>query len=52
MDEIVELTAGVVRTSRTMNDGRTIRYYDTAGQARTAKDQRPEEDQYESFVLS
>ena len=45
MDEILELSAGVVRTSRTMNDGRTIRYYDTAGQARTAKDQRPEEDQ-------
>lgn len=45
MDEILELTAGVVRTSRTMNDGRIIRYYDTAGQARTAKDQRPEEDQ-------
>ena len=45
MDEILELTAGVVRTSRTMNDGRTIRYYDTASQTRTAKDQRPEEDQ-------
>ena len=45
MDEIVELSAGVVRTSRTMNDGRTIRYYDTAGQTRTAKDQRPKEDQ-------
>ena len=45
MDEILELTAGVVRTSRTMNDGRTIRYYDTAGQTRTAKDLRPEEDQ-------
>ena len=45
MDEILELTAGVVRTSRTMNYGRTIRYYDTACQTRTEKDQRPEEDQ-------
>ena len=45
MDEIVELSAGVVRTSRTMNDGRTIRYYDTAGQNRTVPDQRPEEEQ-------
>ena len=43
MDEILELTAGVVRTSRTMNDGRTIRYYDTAGQTRTVPDQRPAE---------
>ena len=45
MDEIVELSAGIVRTSRTMNDGRTIRYYDTAGQFRTAKDSRPSEEQ-------
>ena len=45
MDEIVELSAGVVRTSRTMNDGRTIRYYDTAGQARTTPDQRDKEEQ-------
>ena len=45
MDEIVELSAGIVRTSRTMNDGRTIRYYDTAGQSRTAKDSRPSEEQ-------
>ena len=45
MDEIVELSAGIVRTSRTMNDGRTIRYYDTAGQTRTAADLRPEEEQ-------
>ena len=44
-NEIQELSAGVVRTDRTMNDGRTIRYYDTAGQTRTAKDLRPEEDQ-------
>ena len=45
MDEILELSAGVIRTSRTMNDGRTIRYYDTQGQSRTVKDQRPEEAQ-------
>ncbi len=45
MDEILELSAGVTRTSRTMNDGRTIRYYDTASQSRTIKDQRPEEEQ-------
>lgn len=45
MDEILELSAGVTRTSRTMNDGRTIRYYDTQGQSRTVKDSRPEEEQ-------
>ena len=45
MNEIVELTAGVIRTSRSMNDGRTIRYYDTAGQSRTAIDERPQEEQ-------
>jgi len=45
MNEIVELGAGVVRTDRTMNDGRTIRYYDTAQQLRTVEDQRPEEEQ-------
>jgi len=45
MDEILELAAGVVRTSRTMNDGRTIRYYDTANQVRTVADQRPAEEQ-------
>lgn len=47
MDEILELSAGVVRTSRTMNDGRTIRYYDTAGQSRNISDQRPSEEQPE-----
>ena len=45
MDEILQLSAGVVRTNRIMNDGRTIRYYDTAGQTRLVKDQRPEEAQ-------
>ena len=43
MDEVLELSAGVVRTSRTMSDGRTIRYYDTAAQSRTVADQRPAE---------
>ncbi|CAB4329492.1 MAG: galactose-1-phosphate uridylyltransferase [Actinobacteria bacterium] len=47
MDEILELTAGVIRTSRTMNDGRTIRYYDTGGQSRNVKDLRPAEEQPE-----
>lgn len=28
-----------------MADGRTIRYYDTAGQARNVEDARPEEEQ-------
>ena len=45
MNEIKELSAGVIRTDRTMNDGRTIRYYDTAGQSRTAADQREKEEQ-------
>lgn len=45
MNEIKELTAGVIRTDRTMNDGRTIRYYDTASQSRTVADARPEEEQ-------
>lgn len=35
----------VVRTERLMADGRTIRYYDTSGQERTAVDQREKEDQ-------
>lgn len=35
----------VVRTERLMADGRTIRYYDTAGQERIAVDQREKEDQ-------
>ena len=36
----VELTAGIIRTDRTMADGRTIRYYDDGVVARTAVDQR------------
>jgi len=41
----VSLDAGVVRTELPMADARTIRYYDTAGQVRTARDQRPPDDQ-------
>lgn len=43
--ETKRLGAGVVRTDRTLMDGRTIRYYDTAGQVRNAEDQRPAETQ-------
>lgn len=40
-----KLGAGVTRTDRKLMDGRTIRYYDTQGQVRSAVDQRPEETQ-------
>ena len=43
MSESKKLNAGVTRNDRQMADGRTIRYYDTAGQARTALDTRPQE---------
>ena len=39
------LSAGVIRTDLPMADGRTIRYYDTHNQERSAVDQRPREDQ-------
>ena len=39
------LNAGVIRSDLAMADGRTIRYYDSKGQVRTAADQRPKEDQ-------
>lgn len=39
------LGAGITRQDRVMADGRTIRYYDTSGQARNAQDQRPVEEQ-------
>jgi UDPglucose--hexose-1-phosphate uridylyltransferase len=39
------LGAGITRQDRVMADGRTIRYYDTCGQARNAQDQRPVEEQ-------
>jgi UDPglucose--hexose-1-phosphate uridylyltransferase len=45
MSESKKLNAGVTRNDRQMADGRTIRYYDTAGQARTAQDSRPQEEQ-------
>ena len=42
---VQQLSAGVVRTDRTLMDGRAIRYYDTQGQKRTAVDQRTVESQ-------
>jgi UDPglucose--hexose-1-phosphate uridylyltransferase len=42
-----QLGAKVSRTDLSMSDGRTIRYYDSAGQSRSAKDLRPEEEQPE-----
>ena len=45
VNEVRELSAGVIRTDRTMNDGRTIRYYDTASQIRNAHDLREAEEQ-------
>ncbi|MBU6242972.1 MAG: galactose-1-phosphate uridylyltransferase [Acidobacteria bacterium] len=39
------LSAGVIRTDLPMSDGRIIRYYDSANQSRSAKDQRPVEEQ-------
>jgi UDPglucose--hexose-1-phosphate uridylyltransferase len=41
MSESKKLNAGVTRNDRQMADGRTIRYYDTAGQARSAVDAWP-----------
>jgi UDPglucose--hexose-1-phosphate uridylyltransferase len=40
-----KLPAEIKRTDRLMADGRTIRYYDSKGQSRTAQDQRPIEEQ-------
>ena len=40
-----QLGANVSRTDLIMSDGRTIRYYDSAAQNRSAKDLRPEEEQ-------
>lgn len=45
MGESKKLKAGVTRNDRQMADGRTIRYYDTAGQARNVEDARPQEEQ-------
>lgn len=40
-----DLSNGIRRNDRLMADGRTIRYYDSANQSRTAIDQRPVEAQ-------
>ena len=40
----MDLGNGVIRTDLPMNDGRTIRYYDSTPIPRTALDQRPKED--------
>ena len=40
-----KLLGGVTRNDRSLMDGRTIRYYDTQGQTRSAEDQRPIEEQ-------
>ena len=45
MAQSKKLSAGITRNNREMADGRTIRYYDTAGQTRTASDVRPVEAQ-------
>lgn len=45
MTEGKRLSAGIVRLDRKLADARTIRYYDTANQSRTAIDLRPIEDQ-------
>ena len=50
MVESKKLNAGVIRNDRQMADGRTIRYYDTSGQARNAVDARPVEELV-NFVL-
>jgi len=47
MVESKKLNAGVIRNDRQMADGRIIRYYDTQGQARSAEDSRPREEQPE-----
>ena len=40
---VAKLPADITRTDRQMADGRTIRYYDSNGQSRTAQDKRPAE---------
>ena len=44
MEHSKRLSGGITRNNREMSDGRTIRYYDTEGQLRTALDQRPSEE--------
>ncbi|MFZ4108126.1 MAG: galactose-1-phosphate uridylyltransferase [Candidatus Planktophila sp.] len=43
MAQSKKLSGGITRNNREMADGRTIRYYDTAGQTRNAPDMRPVE---------
>ena len=45
MSEQKNLNAGVIRNNLEMADGRTIRYYDSQGQSRTAQDNREKEEQ-------
>jgi len=45
MSQSKKLNADVTRSDLLMSDGRTIRYYDSQGQVRSAADQRPKEDQ-------
>lgn len=40
----IDLGNAIIRTDLPMNDGRTIRYYDSTSIARSAIDQRPKED--------
>jgi len=48
MSDQKKLNAGVIRSNLAMADGRTIRYYDSSDQIRSAKDQRPRESNPES----
>ena len=43
MAQSKKLSSGIIRNNREMADGRTIRYYDTGNQLRTASDKRPVE---------
>ena len=43
MSQSKKLNADVTRSDLLMSDGRTIRYYDSQGQVRSAADQRPQE---------
>lgn len=45
MAQSKSLLAGITRNNCVMADGRTIRYYDTRGQSRTATDERGNEEQ-------
>lgn len=45
MGQPIKLDGGIIRTDLVMNDGRTIRYYDSHERTRSAIDKRPSEDQ-------